>query len=181
MALWSLSVETVNLPLLEPVLSSSAAQPPRDQGQGLPLLRLGFRPFYIGAAAYAAIAVPLWVAAALGLIVLPTTISALLWHAHEMLFGFASAVIVGFLLTAGKAWTGQPTPRGAALGALALLWLAAPRGVGWPHGWRRWARPMGFMRHWIWRCCLSSPGCCFGCCCAPAIDATCPWSGCCSC
>jgi uncharacterized protein involved in response to NO len=135
MALWSLSVETVNLPLLEPVLSSSAAQPPRDQGQGLPLLRLGFRPFYIGAAAYAAIAVPLWVAAALGLIVLPTTISALLWHAHEMLFGFASAVIVGFLLTAGKAWTGQPTPRGAALGALALLWLAARlAALGAPYG-----------------------------------------------
>ena len=45
----------------------------------------------------------------------------MLWHAHEMLYGFAAAVIVGFLLTAGKAWTGQPTPRGLALGALALL------------------------------------------------------------
>jgi uncharacterized protein involved in response to NO len=42
-----------------------------------------------------------------------------------MLFGFAAAVIVGFLLTAGKTWTGLPTPRGAALGALAGLWLAA--------------------------------------------------------
>lgn len=42
-----------------------------------------------------------------------------------MLFGFAVAIIVGFLLTAGKAWTGLATPRGATLGALALLWLAA--------------------------------------------------------
>jgi len=42
-----------------------------------------------------------------------------------MLFGFAVAVIVGFLLTAGKAWTGLATPRGAALGALVALWLAA--------------------------------------------------------
>jgi uncharacterized protein involved in response to NO len=48
-----------------------------------------------------------------------------LWHAHEMLFGFAAAVIVGFLMTAGKAWTGLPTPRGGALAALVLLWLLA--------------------------------------------------------
>ena len=56
---------------------------------------------------------------------LPLTVAPVLWHAHEMLFGFAVAVIVGFLLTAGKAWTGLGTPRGAALAALALLWLAA--------------------------------------------------------
>jgi uncharacterized protein involved in response to NO len=92
---------------------------------GAPLLRLGFRPFYLGAAAFAAIAVPLWVAIVLGQIALPMTMPPLLWHAHEMLFGFAAAVIVGFLLTAGKAWTGLSTPRGAALAALALLWLAA--------------------------------------------------------
>jgi uncharacterized protein involved in response to NO len=49
----------------------------------------------------------------------------LLWHIHEMLFGFAVAIIVGFLLTAGKNWTGLATPRGATLAALALLWLAA--------------------------------------------------------
>ena len=49
----------------------------------------------------------------------------LLWHAHEMLYGFAVAVIVGFLLTAGKAWTGLATPRGATLAAMAGLWLAA--------------------------------------------------------
>jgi uncharacterized protein involved in response to NO len=42
-----------------------------------------------------------------------------------MLFGFAVAVILGFLLTAVRAWTGLATPRGASLGALALLWLAA--------------------------------------------------------
>src|SRR5574337_15597 len=48
-----------------------------------------------------------------------------LWHAHEMIYGFAVAVVVGFLMTAGKAWTGLPTPRGPALGALAALWIAA--------------------------------------------------------
>lgn len=92
---------------------------------GMPLLRLGFRPFYIGAALLAALIVPLWVAIFLGGISWLPTPPPLLWHAHEMLFGFAIAVIVGFLLTAGKAWTGLPTPRGPALGVLVLLWLAA--------------------------------------------------------
>ena len=59
------------------------------------------------------------------LVALPSTMPPLLWHAHEMLFGFAVAVIVGFLLTAGKAWTGLATPRGATLAAMAGLWLAA--------------------------------------------------------
>jgi uncharacterized protein involved in response to NO len=69
--------------------------------------------------------VPLWVALFLGAINWQPTPPALLWHAHEMLFGFAIAVIVGFLMTAGKSWTGLATPRGAALGLLFLLWLSA--------------------------------------------------------
>ena len=93
--------------------------------RGWPLLRLGFRPFYIGATAFAAFAVPLWLALFLGQLSLNLSIEPLLWHAHEMLFGFAVAVIVGFLLTAGKAWTGLATPRGATLAAMAGLWLAA--------------------------------------------------------
>ena len=92
---------------------------------GWPLFRLGFRPFYLGAAAFAALAVPYWVAAVLGVAALPATMPPLLWHAHEMLFGFAVAVIVGFLLTAGKAWTGLSTPRGATLAVMAAIWLAA--------------------------------------------------------
>lgn len=90
-----------------------------------PLLRLGFRPFYLGAAAFAALSVPLWVAMFTGHMTPAWQMPPLFWHAHEMLFGFAAAVIAGFLLTATKAWTGLPTPRGVALGALAFLWLAA--------------------------------------------------------
>ena len=124
----------MNLPIFPtPVTSAqptspAAVQPgqgPAERAHGWPLLRLGFRPFYLGAAAYAAVAVPLWVAVALGWLGWAGRVPPLLWHAHEMLFGFAAAVIVGFLLTAGKAWTGQATPRGPALGALVLLWLAA--------------------------------------------------------
>lgn len=69
-------------------------------------MRLGFRPFYLGAAAFTALSVPVWVTVFLGKGSLPSTVNPMLWHAHEMLFGFAGAVIVGFLLTAGKAWTG---------------------------------------------------------------------------
>ncbi len=103
----------------------TAAQPAPAALQGLPLLRLGFRPFYIGGALLAAVSVPLWVAMFLGALSWTPPLPALLWHAHEMLFGFAVAIIVGFLMTAGKAWTGLPTPRGASLAALVLLWLAA--------------------------------------------------------
>mgnify|MGYP001555147358 CR=1 FL=1 len=46
------------------------------------------------------------------------------WHAHEMLFGYAVAVIAGFLLTAVRNWTNLETARGMPLGALVLLWLA---------------------------------------------------------
>lgn len=108
-------------------ITSGAPSPtaPAPAPGGLPLLRLGFRPFYLGAAVFAALALPLWIAVWLGLVPLQMPVPPMLWHAHEMLYGFAVAVIVGFLLTAGKAWTGLPTPRGAALAALAGLWLAA--------------------------------------------------------
>jgi uncharacterized protein involved in response to NO len=106
-----------------PIFSPVKAAPP--QATDLPLLRLGFRPFYLAGALLAALTVPLWVAMFLGHAPVAPLLPALLWHAHEMLFGFAAAIIVGFLMTAGKAWTGLATPRGATLGALASLWLAA--------------------------------------------------------
>ena len=82
---------------------------------------LGFRPFYLLAGAYAAIAVPLWSAQFAGWLLGAN----MLWHAHEMLFGYAFGVIAGFLLTAVRAWTGRPTPTGGALAALAALWILA--------------------------------------------------------
>jgi uncharacterized protein involved in response to NO len=105
-----------------PILNNTPAPP---APQGMPWLRLAFRPFYLGAASLAALIVPLWVAVFLGALQWQPATQPLLWHAHEMLFGFAIAVIVGFLMTAGKSWTGLQTPRGPALGALFLLWLSA--------------------------------------------------------
>jgi uncharacterized protein involved in response to NO len=124
-------MKSISLPIFEQVKAASI------QPKGWPLLRLGFRPFYIGGAGLAALIVPLWVAIFLGPVVFTPTLPPVLWHAHEMLFGYAIAIIVGFLMTAGKAWTGLATPRGPALGALALLWLAgrlsALAGPYWLH------------------------------------------------
>ena len=106
-------------------LSRPGSKPvnPVNPPQGLPLLRLGFRPFYLVAAALAALAVPLWLAAFFG--VAPFGLQpALYWHVHEMVYGFAVAVIVGFLYTAVRNWTNLPTPRGTHLAALVLLWCA---------------------------------------------------------
>lgn len=112
-------MKSETLPIFDPTKST-----PTQPG-GWPFLRLGFRPFYLGGALLAALIVPLWVAMFLGWTAFTPAVAPLLWHAHEMLFGFAVAIIVGFLMTAVKAWTGLATPRGATLGALAALWLAA--------------------------------------------------------
>jgi len=108
-----------------PILPAEPTASGPEQPRGLALFRLGFRPFYLGAAGFAAVAVPVWVALWLTGAALPSSLTPLHWHAHEMLFGFAVAVIIGFLLTASRAWTGLDTPRGVALAALAMLWLAA--------------------------------------------------------
>lgn len=76
---------------------------------------------YLLAGAYAALSVPLWALQYLGWI--PGADP--LWHAHEMLFGYAFAVIAGFLFTAVRNWTGLGTPAGAPLAVIASLWLAA--------------------------------------------------------
>ncbi len=90
----------------------------------LALWDLGFRPFYLLASIFAALSVPLWALQFTGRLPAPALPGAI-WHAHEMIFGFALAVITGFLFTAGRNWTGRPTPTGAPLVALALLWVAA--------------------------------------------------------
>jgi uncharacterized protein involved in response to NO len=87
------------------------------------LLALGFRPFYLLASGFAAVSVLLWALQFAGILRAPI-LAGPAWHGHEMLFGYTLAVIAGFLLTAVRNWTGLPTPTGAALGALALLWIA---------------------------------------------------------
>ncbi|MGI0118217.1 NnrS family protein [Zooshikella sp. RANM57] len=95
-----------------------------------PLLRLGFRPFFLLGALYAVIALGIWLWAFRygqpGWLSAP----ALWWHAHEMLFGFAMAIVVGFLLTAVQNWTGIQGTREKRLLLLIILWCL-PRILFW--------------------------------------------------
>jgi uncharacterized protein involved in response to NO len=84
---------------------------------------LGFRPFYFFASVFAALSIPLWVVQYAGWLAVPQFASPIV-HGHEMLFGYTVAVIAGFLFTAGRNWTGQPTPTGALLAGFVLLWIA---------------------------------------------------------
>ncbi len=94
-----------------------------------PILALGFRPFFLLAAIFAAAAVPAWLLMYEGLLEPAPYLPPTIWHGHEMIFGFAVAVIAGFLLTATTNWTGRRTATGLGLGALAALWIAGRLGL----------------------------------------------------
>ncbi|MGE0797209.1 MAG: NnrS family protein [Lautropia sp.] len=111
--------------------------------QRYPLWQLGFRPFYLLAGIFATLAIPLWALQFSGLIG-GAHLTGPVWHAHEMLFGFALAVVVGFLFTAARNWTNQPTPTGAALAAICALWLAARVLILTPFDWAAALANVGF-------------------------------------
>lgn len=61
---------------------------------------LGFRPFFLGGSVFALLAVLLWAGVLAGVIAPSPAGGMLAWHRHEMLYGFAAAIVAGFLLTA---------------------------------------------------------------------------------
>ncbi|HPE59477.1 MAG TPA: NnrS family protein [Thiolinea sp.] len=90
------------------------------------LLRLGFRPFFLGAGAFAVVGMALWMAMyGFGWTGLSPAYLGVFWHGHEMVFGYAVAVAAGFLLTAIRNWTGLQTVHQWPLMVLAGLWLLA--------------------------------------------------------
>jgi uncharacterized protein involved in response to NO len=94
-----------------------------------PLLALGFRVFFLLGTAYAALAMAVWGLTLRGSLTPPLAgLDGVSWHAHEMIYGVALAVIAGFLLTAVRNWTQRPTLQGWPLGGLAVLWLV-PRAL----------------------------------------------------
>lgn len=110
---------------MRPVVQRSLLQ----SGPATPLVKpailaKGFRPFFLLAAAQAAVVMPIWVLALRGGMNPGAYFGATFWHAHEMLFGFALAVIAGFLLTAIGNWTSRETATGKLLAVLAAVWLA---------------------------------------------------------
>lgn len=95
----------------------------------MPFLALGFRPFYLLAALFAVGAMVLWIAALAGVVHAPDGTNLVDLHIHEFLFGFGSAVLAGFLLTAARSWSGRPTAHGSGLALLVALWLAGRVGM----------------------------------------------------
>ena len=83
-----------------------------------------FRIFFLSMAVLALVAIPTWVLQVSGVIHLPLAMPGLLWHQHEMLFGFLSAGIAGFLLTAVCVWTGTDRTHGWPLALIWGVWLA---------------------------------------------------------
>lgn len=108
------------------------------------LWNLAFRPFYFGATGFSAIAMMLWALQWSGILdnffLMPP-----LWHAHEMLFGYALAVIVGFLLTAARVWTGRETISGKPLACLFGLWVVSRILVLTPLLWASAASNVAFV------------------------------------
>lgn len=89
------------------------------------LFRLGFRPFFLAGAAFSVIAITLWLLALKGAVNFSPMGGSYWWHIHEMIFGFSSAIIAGFLLTAVQNWTGMRGAQGNTLIVLFVIWLAA--------------------------------------------------------
>ncbi|HZD41307.1 MAG TPA: NnrS family protein [Terriglobales bacterium] len=87
------------------------------------IFALGFRPFFLLAGVFAVGLIAVWVFAFMGSVAVTTYYGQVMWHSHEMIFGYTVAVIAGFFLTAVRNWTNLPTPSGAALAAMAGLWL----------------------------------------------------------
>lgn len=107
-----------------PTTAIPAALQRRRDYAGPALLAYGFRPFFLAAGIWGALAILFWVPLYTGHLTVDTGFSPLDWHVHEMLYGYVAAAVAGFLLTAIPNWTGRLPVSGWPLGALALLWIA---------------------------------------------------------
>ncbi len=90
---------------------------------GPAVLSIGFRPFFLAASLFAVVVVPVWWMVWTGAWTLQSPFQPLDWHIHEMIFGYAAAVIAGFLFTAVPNWSGRKPTRGWPLVGLFALWV----------------------------------------------------------
>lgn len=105
-------------------MSLNIGEPPvMLKSGGFALFALGFRPFFLAAGISALVLLGLWLAFWQGVVPARGYFTLVEWHAHEMLFGYTSAVIAGFLLTAVKNWTGMAVPTGRLLVFISSVWL----------------------------------------------------------
>lgn len=91
---------------------------PAKTYKGPLLLAAGHRPFFLLAALYATAGMAFWVATLFGIIDLSPH-----WHGHEMLFGFGTAALSGFMMAAVPKWTSSRPVQGMPLALLVALWL----------------------------------------------------------
>ena len=90
-----------------------------------PIWRQAFRPFFLFACLFSILSIGAWALVQAGELYFTPYGGVTFWHAHEMLFGFVAAIIVGFLLTAVQSWTGLRATHGKPLMVLFSLWLLA--------------------------------------------------------
>lgn len=116
--------------------------------KGPAILSYGFRPFFLAGAAWAAVAVALWLPLLTGHLSLPTAFAPIDWHVHELIYGYVPAVIAGFLLTAVPNWTGRLPVVGGPLLGLFAIWLAGRAAVltsQWIGPWAAAVVDLGFL------------------------------------
>lgn len=104
---------------------------------GPAILSYGFRPFFLLGSLYSGAIVLVWLPVFFGEVAIPTTLAPRDWHFHEMLYGYLTAVITGFLLTAIPNWTGRLPIRGMPLLVAVVVWLVGRAAVSFsqPIGW----------------------------------------------
>jgi uncharacterized protein involved in response to NO len=122
---------------MQDTLTTGAKSPrtpiPRGIARSGPaILSYGFRPFFLLAGGFAPVAMIAWVGALAGWWSIGGSYGALNWHAHEMLFGYASAALAGFMLTAIPNWTGRLPVSGLRLLAIVFLWFAGRMAMAMP-------------------------------------------------
>ena len=101
---------------------------PRPPARFFSLFEMGFRPFFLGAGAYATLSLGLWLLVHGGRLNIATGWPPPWLHAHEMVFGFGAAAVAGFLLTAVPNWTSTRPLSGGLLAAVFTTWLAGRAG-----------------------------------------------------
>ena len=106
------------------------------------ILQTGFRIFFLGAAVYAVLSMAVWYLFFVAGWKVSVAIPVMVWHGHEMVFGFTMAIVAGFLLTAVTNWTGKPTLSGWPLLVLFLFWALARIFAFMPSSFPLW--PMAF-------------------------------------
>ncbi len=97
--------------------------------QSSPIFSSGFRPFFLVAAVYSMCLI-------IGLLIInntsgkPWSITLEIWILHEVLFGVALTMLVGFFLTAFPAWTRSSQINSIQLRKLTFYWFLARLSMG---------------------------------------------------